>query len=623
MADVEKLTLVLEAKLNEFNASLNKAAATVKDASSKMEKSTSGMASVVEGAVGSFGKFATAAGIVAGATALGAVVRSALNTADSIGDLSGRLGVSTKFLQEMQYTATQMDTSQETLNNSLVYFNRVLGQAAIGEETAAKAFNRLGISVTDTNGKTKTVEQTFTEVIQKMDGVKDASARAAVAQELFGRSGQQMANFMIAGSKEVQRLRNEANELGVVLSDRVIQNADQANNKLEALAHIIKIQTVAALVEAAPAITTVVSAMISLTSWTAKAVRGWSEFWGAPKTNAEQIEAIDQKLNNLHATVKKLNAEPVGFAPRKADFTVQAETKQIEAQIAVLEAQKQAILGKEKAAQDAARQTSGTVISLDDERRKRQEEADAKAVERTKKELDDHFAKIEAMRALEDEKYNADIERETGRINALMGLQDQHSKSYLDAKAKLKKFDDADAAATKKRDQEVAQARASSLNWISGLQYSKSKEAAAVGKTAAVINTTIATKEAAVQAYKAMVGIPIVGPALAVAASAAAVAAGMAQVASITGTNIGFQTGVDSVPGIGRGDRVPAMLEPGERVVRTETNKVLEQFLRDYQAGAPTGGSVVVELRLTDGLMDMIETKLVERGRVNVSITAA
>jgi uncharacterized protein YdcH (DUF465 family) len=63
-------------------------------------------------------------------------------------------------------------------------------------------------------------------------------------------------------------------------------------------------------------------------------------------------------------------------------------------------------------------------------------------------------------------------------------------------------------------------------------------------------------KTAAAGAYKAMAPIPYVGPALGAIAAAAVFAGAMA-----------FQDGTDMVPGIGRGDKVPAMLEPGEGVV--------------------------------------------------------
>lgn len=58
-------------------------------------------------------------------------------------------------------------------------------------------------------------------------------------------------------------------------------------------------------------------------------------------------------------------------------------------------------------------------------------------------------------------------------------------------------------------------------------------EQSAVGKALAIAQTTMATYEAAMQAYKAMAGIPVVGPGLGIAAAAAAIAAGVANVKKI------------------------------------------------------------------------------------------
>lgn len=68
---------------------------------------------------------------------------------------------------------------------------------------------------------------------------------------------------------------------------------------------------------------------------------------------------------------------------------------------------------------------------------------------------------------------------------------------------------------------------------LSALQSSKNKEMAAIGKAAASASALIQTYNAATQAYAAMAGIPIVGPALGAAASAAAIVAGLANVAQI------------------------------------------------------------------------------------------
>jgi hypothetical protein len=103
-------------------------------------------------------------------------------------------------------------------------------------------------------------------------------------------------------------------------------------------------------------------------------------------------------------------------------------------------------------------------------------------------------------------------------------------------------------------------------------------------------------------AYTAVSGIPIVGPALAPVAGAAAFAAVMA-----------FEGGTDRVPGIGRGDVVPSMLSPGEGVVPGGVMDGLRNVARN--GGFESRGPVTVHVRPTyivntidgDGMRDTLE----------------
>jgi hypothetical protein len=103
---------------------------------------------------------------------------------------------------------------------------------------------------------------------------------------------------------------------------------------------------------------------------------------------------------------------------------------------------------------------------------------------------------------------------------------------------------------------------------IAELQHSHNSKAAAIGKTAAIAQAIINTYQAATEAYKAMAGIPYVGPALGIAAAAAAVAAGMANVAQIRAQPTGFAEGGYTGPG---GKYQPAgIVHKGEGVLTQE-----------------------------------------------------
>jgi hypothetical protein len=68
---------------------------------------------------------------------------------------------------------------------------------------------------------------------------------------------------------------------------------------------------------------------------------------------------------------------------------------------------------------------------------------------------------------------------------------------------------------------------------LSKLQESHSKTAQRIGRVAAKAKIVTDTASAAMGAYSAMAGIPIIGPALGIAAAAAAIAAGAVQMANV------------------------------------------------------------------------------------------
>lgn len=120
----------------------------------------------------------------------------------------------------------------------------------------------------------------------------------------------------------------------------------------------------------------------------------------------------------------------------------------------------------------------------------------------------------------------------------------------------------------------------SSLGVIASLQNSNIKELHTIGKAAAVANATI-DGYAAVQ--KALASAP---PPFNFAVAALVGAATAANVSKIAG--VGLKRGIDSVPGVGTADNFPAVLAPGERVVPSQTNQDLTEFLKRQDMGAKT-----------------------------------
>jgi len=115
------------------------------------------------------------------------------------------------------------------------------------------------------------------------------------------------------------------------------------------------------------------------------------------------------------------------------------------------------------------------------------------------------------------------------------------------------------------------------------------KKGSKSAKMFASAGALIDTYAAANAAYKAMAGIPYVGPALGIAAAAAAIASGLANVAKINSTNVAHG-GMDYVP-----EESTYLLQRGERVIQPKQNEQLQEWLDGSGAGRPVQAGIYVD----------------------------
>lgn len=185
-------------------------------------------------------------------------------------------------------------------------------------------------------------------------------------------------------------------------------------------------------------------------------------------------------------------------------------------------------------------------------------EAERQAVE---DQLTDRIAAIEQLNISEEEKTALILEATASRDAQLEALEAAHQ-AELDAIAneaaekEAARQKEADDKAQAQRDKELADAEAlaaaridvakqtlgalAALNdAFAGDSEVEQKKAFERSKKIQSAQALISTYESAVQAFKSLAGIPVVGPALGTAASVAAIASGLAQVKSIQSQTLG------------------------------------------------------------------------------------
>lgn len=228
--------------LAEYNEQLKEINESEKEITESADSMGIELGESAEDAAGKWGTVATA--ILAAVSALIKLATASMDYADQVSDLAAQYGVSTDAISEMQYIADQSSTSIEGLTSSMtMLYNRAKQDGA--------AFQQLGISVKDTEGNFKTMDDLFWETIGALNDMEDEGERSAYMLDLFGRSAMNIGEVARKSSDEISRMRKEAHDLGIVMSEETIEAASNFNDTLA----VLKLQgqsALASLVAGAP-----------------------------------------------------------------------------------------------------------------------------------------------------------------------------------------------------------------------------------------------------------------------------------------------------------------------------------------------------------------------------------
>jgi len=173
-------------------------------------------------------------------TAISAGAKKAINDLDRIGDVSARIGVGVKALQELGYAAAQSGTNAETLEKGLAKLSRTMAESAAGGEAQKALFKALGVSATDATGKLRPVEEVFVDLSEKFRQYKGGAGEVKIATELFGKAGADLIPVLNEGRDGLRGFADEAANFGVVVGEDAVAQAQAFNDNLDKLQTILK-----------------------------------------------------------------------------------------------------------------------------------------------------------------------------------------------------------------------------------------------------------------------------------------------------------------------------------------------------------------------------------------------
>lgn len=204
---------------------------------------------VFGGALEALGPAGLAAG--AGIGAFSAALAGALAAAqfaDELADTAAKVHITTSALQEYRYALRLAGGEEKGADQALEAFSVTLGKAQEGLTKAQRAFLLLGFTQ-EQIAAFRTSEEALQAVMVKLAEI-DSNPRRDALISLLGLDS--MKPLITAGVDEMERLREEARAVGVVMDEDLVQRGAQVNDQFETLSQVIGIQVKSALVDLGP-----------------------------------------------------------------------------------------------------------------------------------------------------------------------------------------------------------------------------------------------------------------------------------------------------------------------------------------------------------------------------------
>jgi hypothetical protein len=168
-----------------------------------------------------------------GTAAIAATTTKIIDFGAAIGDMADRLGVSSTFLQELQFGAEQSGIKAETAAVALQRFTRRVADAQANGGALADTLRNLNISMTDSQGQARTTEDMFRDFGIALTGMENPAERLRIAFQFLDTEGAALTQMFQRGKPSLDDYANSARQLGLILENDTVRALQNASGKLE------------------------------------------------------------------------------------------------------------------------------------------------------------------------------------------------------------------------------------------------------------------------------------------------------------------------------------------------------------------------------------------------------
>lgn len=513
-------------------------------------------------------------------------VLQAVNFADAMGDMAARTGQSVESLTAMGYAAQFSGSSIDTYTAGIEKLSAGMADAISGNDAAAGMFSRLGVSVTDATGKLRDSQSVFLEVADRIAAIESPAEKTAVAMDVFGRSaGPELLQLLNQGSSGITALTTEAQRMGAVISTETAAQAGEFNDAIDRAKIAANGLYLGIAKEVLPVLNNFSGQAQNAATSSGVLEKSATALGVAFKTIYTGGAVLGNVLGVIGDQLGKVGAMAAAVA--NGDFD---QLESIWSDRTAVEQYKASILdlgniwvdvgasaNNAAVAQSAATGGAGGNAAAGLPKGKSKAKSGVKigaaGVGKKGSRLDELLADEGIARDVTDIAYDAQQrnrdfeETEARRVQA--ANESAAQLEYL----KEKQLADEKAMQEAKR-QEIGLTRDFFINGLDQMAQGHgkaAKAAQAVQKAQTLYQIGVNTYSAAMGAYTALAGIPIIGPALGVAAAAAAIAFGGQMMAGVNSGGKPSAPGAPSLPSASGGSASvqPVSMQQPERTQQT------------------------------------------------------
>lgn len=169
-------------------------------------------------------KLSMVAGGVLGA--MGGLAYKTAQNADELNTMAKQTGFTTDELQKMSYASELVDVDIDTITKSAAKMTKQLG-------TNADKFEELGVSVRNSDGSFRDVNEIFYDVLEALSQIPNETERDVAAMDIFGRSANDLAGIIDDGGEKLRNLGQEAQDMGLIIPQEQIDSANEFNDAVD------------------------------------------------------------------------------------------------------------------------------------------------------------------------------------------------------------------------------------------------------------------------------------------------------------------------------------------------------------------------------------------------------